>query len=180
VLIAPPPIHSISRPCRDWHHRQCKPTDQAFICFHLKHCCWGCPRPTTELTSLHLLHFPFQMLTFLSCPVCLPDNITIILCLSCCVSHLIHSRQLETLQGTWLLPLRHTHGHHAQMLALGAASHVARGSRHTVRTWYCRGSHPCMQTEYGSVLIDADWSMQWCRRHKSVWWYQGVPSDHFP
>ena len=43
--------------------------------------------------------------------------------------------------------------------ALGAASHVTRGSRHIVRTQHCRGSHPWMQTECESVLIDAEGSM---------------------
>ena len=52
--------------------------------------------------------------------------------------------------------------------ALGAASHVARGSRHTVRTRYCRGSHPHMQSEYESVLIDAEGSIRWRRRRKRV------------
>ena len=52
--------------------------------------------------------------------------------------------------------------------ALGAASHMARGSRHTVWTQYCRGSHPRMQTEYESVRIDKEGSMQWRRHRKRV------------
>jgi hypothetical protein len=45
--------------------------------------------------------------------------------------------------------------------ALGAASHVARESCHAVRTWYCRGCRPQLQTEYESILVDAEGSMQW-------------------
>jgi hypothetical protein len=45
--------------------------------------------------------------------------------------------------------------------ALGAASHVAHGSHNTVRMRYCRGHRPWLQTEYESVLVDAEGSMWW-------------------
>ena len=47
--------------------------------------------------------------------------------------------------------------------ALGAASHLARGSRHAVWTRYCWGRQPCVQTEYELVLVDAKGSMRWQR-----------------
>ncbi len=50
--------------------------------------------------------------------------------------------------------------------ALGAASHVARGSQHAVWTRYCKGHQPCAQTEYKLVLVDAEGSMRWQRHHK--------------
>jgi hypothetical protein len=50
--------------------------------------------------------------------------------------------------------------------ALGAASHVARGSRHTVQTRCCQGCRPCTQMEYKLVLVDAEGSMRWRRRCK--------------
>jgi hypothetical protein len=50
--------------------------------------------------------------------------------------------------------------------ALGAASHVARGSQHALRTRYCRGCRPCAQTEYELFLADAEGSMRWWRRCK--------------
>jgi hypothetical protein len=49
---------------------------------------------------------------------------------------------------------------------LGAASHVARGSQHTLRTRYFRGCRPCAQMEYELVLVDAERSMRWWRRCK--------------
>jgi hypothetical protein len=52
--------------------------------------------------------------------------------------------------------------------ALSAASHVAWGSQHAVRTRYCQSRWPCAQTEYKSVLVDAEGSMRWQRRHKQV------------
>ncbi len=52
--------------------------------------------------------------------------------------------------------------------ALGAASHVAGGSQHAVWTRYCRGRRPCAQTEYKLVLVDAEGSMRWRRRHKRL------------
>jgi hypothetical protein len=52
--------------------------------------------------------------------------------------------------------------------ALGAASHVARGSQHAVWTRYCQGHWPRVQTEYESVLVDAEGSMRWRRRCKWV------------
>ncbi len=51
-------------------------------------------------------------------------------------------------------------------LALGAAEHVARGSRQAIRTWYCVGKHPRVQKEYESVIVDAEGSMKWRRRRK--------------
>ena len=45
--------------------------------------------------------------------------------------------------------------------ALGAASHMARGSRQAVRTRYCRESRHRLQMEYESVLVDAEGSMRW-------------------
>jgi hypothetical protein len=48
--------------------------------------------------------------------------------------------------------------------ALGAASHVACGSQHVVRTRYCPVRRPCVQMEYKSILVDAKGSMRW-RRH---------------
>jgi hypothetical protein len=50
--------------------------------------------------------------------------------------------------------------------ALGAASHVARVSRHAVQTRHCRGCRPCAQMEYKSVLVDAEESMRWWRHCK--------------
>jgi hypothetical protein len=50
--------------------------------------------------------------------------------------------------------------------ALGAASHVARGSRHAVQTRYCRGHRPCAPTEYELVLVDTEGSMRWWRYRK--------------
>jgi hypothetical protein len=50
--------------------------------------------------------------------------------------------------------------------ALGAASQVARGSRHAVQTRYSRGRRPLAQTEYESVLVDAEGSMRWWKRCK--------------
>jgi hypothetical protein len=47
--------------------------------------------------------------------------------------------------------------------ALGAASHVACGSQHALRTRYCRGRQPCAQMEYKLVLVDAEGSMRWRR-----------------
>jgi hypothetical protein len=52
--------------------------------------------------------------------------------------------------------------------ALGAASHVARGSQHAVRTRYCQGRWPHAQTEYELVLVDAEGSMRWRRCRKWV------------
>jgi hypothetical protein len=52
--------------------------------------------------------------------------------------------------------------------ALGVASHVAWGSQHAVRTRYCQGCQPCAQTEYKSVLVDAEGSMRWQRCCKWV------------
>ena len=50
--------------------------------------------------------------------------------------------------------------------ALGAASHMARGSWYAVRTRYCRGRRPCAQMEYKLVLVDAEGSIRWQRFHK--------------
>jgi hypothetical protein len=44
--------------------------------------------------------------------------------------------------------------------ALRAASHVDGGSRNAVWTRYCHGPWPWLQTEYESVLVDAEGSMQ--------------------
>jgi hypothetical protein len=52
--------------------------------------------------------------------------------------------------------------------ALGAASHVAHGSQHAVRTRYCQGHWPRAQTEYKLVLVDAEGSMQWRQCCKQV------------
>jgi hypothetical protein len=62
--------------------------------------------------------------------------------------------------------------------ALGAASHVARGSQHAVRTGYCQGCRPCAQMEYESVLVDAEGSMRWWRHHKWSRLHQCIPGDH--
>jgi hypothetical protein len=51
---------------------------------------------------------------------------------------------------------------------LGATSHMARGSRHAVRTRYCQGRQSYVQTEYESVLVDTEGSMRWQRRCKQV------------
>ncbi len=64
--------------------------------------------------------------------------------------------------------------------ALGAASHVAWGSQHAVQTRYCQGCQPCAQTEYKSVLVDAEGSMRWQRLCKQVWLHQCIPGNHFP
>jgi hypothetical protein len=50
--------------------------------------------------------------------------------------------------------------------ALGAASHMACGSQHAVQTRYCWGCQPHAQTEYESVLVDAEGSMIWWRHIK--------------
>jgi hypothetical protein len=50
--------------------------------------------------------------------------------------------------------------------ALGAASHVAHGSQHAVRTRYCQGRQPHAQTEYELVLVDAEGRMRLWRRCK--------------
>jgi hypothetical protein len=49
---------------------------------------------------------------------------------------------------------------------LGAASHVAQGSRHAVRTRYCQGRWPCAMMEYKLVLVDAEGIMRWQRHGK--------------
>ena len=46
--------------------------------------------------------------------------------------------------------------------ALGAATHVALGSRHAVQTSYCCGHRLQLQTEYKLVLVVAERSMRWC------------------
>jgi hypothetical protein len=51
-------------------------------------------------------------------------------------------------------------------LALGAAEHVARRSRQAIRTRYCVGTRPRVQKEYEAVIVDAEGSMKWRRRHK--------------
>jgi hypothetical protein len=45
--------------------------------------------------------------------------------------------------------------------ALGAAAHVAWGSCHAVWMCYCCSRRPQLQTEYKSVLVDTEGSMQW-------------------
>ena len=50
--------------------------------------------------------------------------------------------------------------------ALGAAEHVARGSRQAIRTRYCVGKRPRVRKEYESVIVDAEGSMKWRRRRK--------------
>jgi hypothetical protein len=50
--------------------------------------------------------------------------------------------------------------------ALGNASHVAGGSWHAVQNRYCQGLWPRAQTEYKSVLVDAEGSMRWRRQCK--------------
>jgi hypothetical protein len=52
--------------------------------------------------------------------------------------------------------------------SLGAASHVARGSQHAVRTRYCQGCWPCVQTDYKLVLVDAEGSMRWRQHCKRI------------
>jgi hypothetical protein len=52
-----------------------------------------------------------------------------------------------------------TAGGRFPMMGERISAHVARGSRHIVRTQHCSGSHPWMQTECESVLIDAEGSM---------------------
>jgi hypothetical protein len=59
--------------------------------------------------------------------------------------------------------------------ALGAASHMARGSRHAVQTRYCRGHQPWAQTEYKLILFDAEGSMRWQRHHKWSRLHQCIP-----
>ena len=50
--------------------------------------------------------------------------------------------------------------------APGAADHVAKGFRCSLRLRYCPGHLPQMRTEYEDVLIDRDGSMKWWRRRK--------------
>jgi hypothetical protein len=50
--------------------------------------------------------------------------------------------------------------------ALGAASCMARGSQHAVRTRYCQGHWPYAQMEYKLVLVDAEGIVRWRRRCK--------------
>jgi hypothetical protein len=38
--------------------------------------------------------------------------------------------------------------------AMGVAEHIASGSRHALRTRYCRGSRPRMRLEYEAVQVD--------------------------
>ncbi len=52
--------------------------------------------------------------------------------------------------------------------ALSAASHVAWGSQHVVWTGYCQVHWPCAQTEYESVLVNAEGSIRWGRCRKRV------------
>jgi hypothetical protein len=64
--------------------------------------------------------------------------------------------------------------------ALGAASQVARGSWHAVRTRYCQSRRPCAQMEYKLVLVDAEGSMRWQRGCKQPRLHQCIPGNHFP
>ena len=52
--------------------------------------------------------------------------------------------------------------------AMGAAEHIASGSRHALRTGYCHGSWPWMRLEYEAVQVDQEGSLRWRRRHKRV------------
>ena len=52
--------------------------------------------------------------------------------------------------------------------AMGAAEHIASGSRHALRTRYCRGSRPRMRLEYEAVQVDQEGSLRWRRRRKRV------------
>ncbi len=64
--------------------------------------------------------------------------------------------------------------------ALGATSHVVRGSQHGVWTRYCQGCWPNAQNEYKPVLVDAELSMRWQRRCKWLWSIPCIPGDRFP
>ncbi len=52
--------------------------------------------------------------------------------------------------------------------AMGAAEHISSGSRHALRTRYCRGSRPRMRLEYEVVQVDQEGSLRWRRRRKRV------------
>jgi hypothetical protein len=52
--------------------------------------------------------------------------------------------------------------------AMGAAEHIASGSRHALRTRYCRGSRPWMCLEYEAVQVDQEGSLRWRRQRKRV------------
>ena len=49
-----------------------------------------------------------------------------------------------------------------------AAEHIASGSRHALRTGYCRGSWPRMRLEYEAVQVDQEGSLRWRWRRKWV------------
>ena len=51
---------------------------------------------------------------------------------------------------------------------MGAAEHIARGSRHALHTRYCRGSRLQMHLEYEAVQVDQEGSLRWCWRRKRV------------
>ena len=44
---------------------------------------------------------------------------------------------------------------------MGAAEHIASGSRHALRTRYCRGSRPHMRLGYAAVQVDQEGSLHW-------------------
>ena len=52
--------------------------------------------------------------------------------------------------------------------AMGAAEHIASGSRHALRTRYCRGSRPRMRLEYETVQVDQEDSLRWRWQRKRV------------
>jgi hypothetical protein len=52
--------------------------------------------------------------------------------------------------------------------AMGAAEHIASGSRHALRMRYCRGSRPWMCLEYEAVQVDQEGSLRWRWRRKWV------------
>jgi len=78
-------------------------------------------------------------------------------------SHLLYSNFVALAEGPmkdgveWISEIEST---------LGAAEHVARGSRQAIRTRYCVRKHPRVQKEYESVIVDAEGSMKWQRRRK--------------
>ncbi len=45
--------------------------------------------------------------------------------------------------------------------AMGAAEHIAGGSCHALRMWYCHGSQPRMCLEYEAVQVNQEGSLRW-------------------
>ena len=64
--------------------------------------------------------------------------------------------------------------------AMGAAEHIASGSRHALRTRYCPGSRPRIRLEYEAVQVDQEGSLRWLRQCKRVKTRHCVLDNQFP